>query len=184
MDGVAPVFLDKELTDFVPQERTASALYSTHRAALVDYAAGIVGGRAQAEDVVQDAWLRIQQVERGRLLEEPLRYFYRVVRNLALDRIRVVKRETRRNAEDTARELNAILDEAPSPEDIALARDELRRVIESMAELPERTRIALVMHRVEGRKLKEIAAHFDISVSLAHALVAEGMRHCGRVVAR
>ncbi|WP_311267684.1 sigma-70 family RNA polymerase sigma factor [Sphingobium sp. WCS2017Hpa-17] len=168
----------------MPQERTASALYSTHRAALVAYAAAIVGGRAQAEDVVQDAWLRIQHAERNRLLDEPLRYFYRVVRNLALDRIRVIKRESRRNVEDMAPELTAVLDEAPSPEDIALARDELKRVIESMAELPERTRTALLMHRVEGCKLKEIAAHLDISVSLAHALVADAMRHCGRVVAR
>lgn len=168
----------------MPQERTASAVYNMHRAALVDYAAGILGGRASAEDVVQDAWLRVQQMERNRLLEEPLRYFYRVVRNLALDRIRVVRREIRRTAEDPAPELNAILDEAASPEEVAVARDELKRVIDSMAELPERTRIALVMHRVDGCKLKEIAAHLKISVSLAHALVAEGMRHCGRVVAR
>lgn len=168
----------------MPQQRTASALYSMHRAALVDYAASIVGGRAQAEDVVQDAWLRIQHAERNRLLEEPLRYFYRVVRNLALDRTRAVKRESRRNAEDMTPELNGFLDDAPSPEEVALDRDELRRVIESMAELPERTRTALVMHRVEGCKLKEIAAHLGVSVSLAHALVADAMRHCSRVVAR
>lgn len=168
----------------MPQDRTASALYSTHRAALVDYAAGIVGGRTQAEDVVQDAWLRIQHAERNRLLEEPLRYFYRVVRNLALDRTRAVKREGRRSSEDMTPALDAVLDDAPSPEEVVLDRDELRRVIESMSELPERNRIALVMHRVEGCKLKEIAAHLNISVSLAHALVAEAMRHCSRVVMR
>lgn len=168
----------------VPNQRTASALYSTHRAALVDYAAGIVGGRAQAEDVVQDAWLRIEQVERGRLLEEPLRYFYRVVRNLALDRRRAHKRETRRDDSEAIVDIAEILDETASPEDIALARDELKRVIESMAALPERTRTALIMHRIEGSKLREIATHLGISIALAHALVAEGLRHCSRAVAR
>lgn len=168
----------------MPQQRTASALYRTHRVALVDYAASIVGGRAPAEDVVQDAWLRIQHAERNRLLEEPLRYFYRVVRNLALDRTRVARRENCRNAEDMTPDLSAVLDDAPSPEEAVLDRDELRRVIESMAELPERSRTALVMHRVDGCKLKEIAVHLGISVSLAHALVAEAMRHCSRAVAR
>ncbi|MBY8822805.1 sigma-70 family RNA polymerase sigma factor [Sphingomonas colocasiae] len=168
----------------VADRRTTSALYGTHRAALVDYAAGIVGGRAQAEDVVQDAWLRIEQVERGRMLEEPLRYFYRVVRNLALDRRRALKRETRQDGTDSTAEIAEIQDEAPSPEDVALDRDELKRVVERMATLPERTRTALIMHRVEGRKLREIAEHLGISIALAHALVADGMRHCGRAVAR
>lgn len=162
----------------------ASALYSTHRDALVDYAAGIVGGRAQAEDVVQDAWLRIEQVERARMLEEPLRYFYRVVRNLALDRNRALKREKHQDPAATPVPLSEIFDDAPSPEDTVLARDELKRVVDSMAALPERTRRALIMHRVEGLKLREIAAHFGISTALAHALVAEGIRHCGRVVSR
>jgi RNA polymerase sigma-70 factor (ECF subfamily) len=167
----------------VPDQRTASILYSAHRTALVDYASRIVGGRAQAEDVVQDAWLRIEQVERGRPLDEPLRYFYRVVRNLALDRMRTQKREGRRESGE-ALQIADIIDEAPSPEKVAFDRDELRRVIERMADLPERTRMALIMHRVEGLKLKEIAVHFGVSIALAHALVADGMRHCGRAVSR
>ncbi|MBO6753108.1 MAG: hypothetical protein JJ903_08525, partial [Spongiibacter sp.] len=32
--------------------------YMTHRAALVDYATPIIGCRARAEDIVQDAFLR------------------------------------------------------------------------------------------------------------------------------
>jgi RNA polymerase sigma-70 factor (ECF subfamily) len=53
-----------------------------------------------------------------------------------------------------------------------------------MAELPERTRIALMMHRFDGFKLRDIAAHLGISVALAHALVYEGLEHCRRRLAR
>jgi RNA polymerase sigma-70 factor (ECF subfamily) len=56
--------------------------------------------------------------------------------------------------------------------------------MEAMAELPERTRIALMMHRFDGFKLRDIAAHLGISVALAHALVYEGLEHCRRRLAR
>ena len=71
-------------------------------------------------------------------------------------------------------------DQAPSPEKVALHKDELERVMEAMAELPERTRIALEMHRFGGCKLREIAAFLEISVPMAHVLVAEGVQHCKR----
>ena len=59
------------------------ALYLAHRRELVNYANGIVGDRAQAEDLVQEAWLRFGAVAERRLLEEPIGYLYRIVRNLA-----------------------------------------------------------------------------------------------------
>ena len=45
-----------------------------------------------------------------------------------------------------------------------------------MAELPERTRVALEMHRFGGFKLREIAAHLGISVTVTHELIAAACR--------
>lgn len=152
-----------------------------HRGALVNYANGIVGDPAQAEDLVQEAWLRFEQAARQQKLEQPLSYLYRIVRNLALDGRRRFVRETdvvTRGNFDAATGVSA--DQAPSPEKVALHKDELERVMEAMAELPERTRIALEMHRFGGCKLREIAAFLEISVPMAHVLVAEGVQHCKR----
>jgi RNA polymerase sigma-70 factor (ECF subfamily) len=75
------------------QERTALQhddarlkLYLTHRAALIDYATPIVGCRARAEDVVQEAYIRFvpARVADARI-EQPVAYLYRIVRNVALD---------------------------------------------------------------------------------------------------
>ena len=53
-------------------------LYLTHRHALVDYAAPIVGCRAKAEDVVQDAWLRFSQGADSLVpLTQPVGYYQR-----------------------------------------------------------------------------------------------------------
>lgn len=57
-------------------------IYLANRQALVDYVAPIVGGQAQAEDVVQDAWLRFDARD-TRPVQRPVAYLYRIVRNLA-----------------------------------------------------------------------------------------------------
>src|SRR3546814_11630905 len=63
-------------------------LYLRHRAELIDYATPIVGDRALAEDVVQDAWLRFSDAgshaAHTRLIRPPLAYLYLLVRTLPL----------------------------------------------------------------------------------------------------
>jgi RNA polymerase sigma factor (sigma-70 family) len=150
-------------------------LYLAHRAALVDYAAPIVGCRARAEDVVQEAWLRFASRTDGEQIAQPVGYLYRIVRNLALDWARRLSFE-RRSARDQA--LFDPLPSAPSAEREALYRDELRRVAQTLAALPDRTRIAFEMHRLGGCTLREIAEELGISVTLAHQLVREALRRC------
>lgn len=160
-------------------ERTALRLYMTHRSALVAYASAIAGSHAQAEDVVQEAWFRLKRANDFDLVQEPVAYLYRLVRNLAIDTRRTLTRETARTASESAADV--LTDEQPSPEQAILARDELRVVLEALAELPERTRIAVRMNRMEGRKLQEVANHLGLSITRTHALIAEGIAHCDRL---
>lgn len=158
---------------------TALSVFVTYRGALVDYANSITGSRAQAEDLVQEAWLRFDEATRGRFVEDTKGYLYRIVRNLALDQHRRLTRENRLiSRDDLEQAAEACPDEIPTPETVALFRDEIRCVMAAMAELPERTRIAFEMHRFGGATLKEIAAFLGISVSLAHILVTDGAEHC------
>ncbi len=159
--------------------QSALDLFVSHRSALVSYASRITGNRVTAEDLVQEAWLRFDEASRGRFLDDATGYLYRIVRNLALDSRRRTTREppvTVPPPEDDA-SLHAA-DTARNPETVNLYRDEYARVLAAMNELPERTRIALEMNRFGGAKLREIAAYLDISVALAHKLVAEGIEYC------
>ena len=166
----------------VRHERNILAIYMAHRGALVNYAHGFVGDLAHAEDVVQEAWLRYRTAAIRRTLDEPVGYLYRIVRNLAIDSYRRRQREQRVIEPATQKSNETTADDAPSPEAAAVARDELHLLMEAMAELPERTRIALEMRRFGGCKLKEIAAHLGISVTVAHDIIAEGLAHCRRRV--
>lgn len=153
-------------------------IYLSHRSELVDYATAIVGDRGRGEDVVQEAFLRLRSKAADRPLDEPLGYLRRIVRNLALDWVRRLGSEGKFIAPAAAYE--QVAEEAPSQEEALVSRDELRIILDAMDELPARTRTALEMHRFDGVKLKEIAAHLGISIALAHSLVYEGLEHCRR----
>lgn len=149
-------------------------IYVSLRGDLIAYASAIVGCRSQAEDVVQDAFLRFDEAASRGAPKSPVSYLYRIVRNLAIDRLRGWKRESEAlisvALEDTVT--------SHSPEEISLHRDELRQLAVALGSLDDRTRTAVVMHRVHGAKLREIADVLGISTSLAHGLVMKGMEIC------
>lgn len=159
-------------------------LYLAHRAALVEYAAPIVGDRHRAEDVVQEAYIRFRRADEKRSNKDPVAnptgYLYRVVRNLAIDLSR------RCSAEISLPNPTAMDDfasDTPSVEQTLLYRDELRVLAEALAELPERTRVAFNMHRLEGRTLQEVADHLGVSVVRVHQMVKEALLHGTRRLA-
>lgn len=152
-------------------------LYLKHRQELIDYAIPIVGGRAQAEDVVQDAWLRFDQHQHSDI-KQPVGYLYRIVRNLALDLTRRIA--TEQPAPDSDQLLAALPAQTQSVEATVCDQDSLQAIDRALDELPERTRLAFEMHRLGGYRLQEIADHLGISVGLAHQLVHQALSHCAK----
>jgi RNA polymerase sigma-70 factor (ECF subfamily) len=65
----------------------ADAIFEGRRSAMTGLAYRMLGSRAEAEDVVQDAWLRWRKVDAD-TVEEPGAYLNRVVTRLALDRLK------------------------------------------------------------------------------------------------
>lgn len=163
----------------VSDDKIKLDLYINHRSALVDYATPIVGCRARAEDVVQDSFLRFSKCapEDG-ALRQPLAYLYRVVRNTALDCVRRVSAEARR--EEAQAVVCGFVPLVPSPEDVAVGRDHLRRVEAALSELPERTRKAFELHRFEGLPFLQVGQHLGVSAATAHRLVRDAMVHMMR----
>lgn len=155
-----------------------SDIFIEHRGSLIAYATAIVGSRAQAEDLVQEAWVRLEEAAQQRFVSEPLAYLYRIIRNLATDRQRDGARERRLLEQGNGNAPALSGTPSASPETIALYKDELRALEAALSELPKRTRVAVEMHRLGGYKLREIAAFLNISLPLAHRLVAEGLEHC------
>ncbi|MFH8793242.1 RNA polymerase sigma factor SigJ [Streptomyces sp. NPDC017941] len=74
---------------------TVTDVFEEHRSVLMGVAYRMLGRVADAEDVVQDAWLRWSAGERGEV-REPRAYLVRVTTRLAIDRLRQaqVRRES------------------------------------------------------------------------------------------
>ena len=159
----------------MPSDTTT--LFVEHRGSLVNYANGILGDRAGAEDVVQEAYLRFSAAAKHSQITNPVSYLYRIVRNLALD---WASRRSFEAPKDTTELLDSIPLDAPNAEQVLFYRDELRVIAGALAELPERTRTAFRMYRLEGRTLQAIAGHLGVSVVRAHQLVKEAILHAAR----
>lgn len=159
------------------------AVYIAHRDELLHYANKLLQDRSSAEDVVQEAWIRLSTRDsRGDEIAHPLGYLYSIVRNLALDLVKRRPRET--SADIQSGPWNALPDDRPSAEEIVLQRDEMRLLMQAIAELPERTQIAFRMYRLEEKTLQQVADHLNISVARTFQMVRDAGVHATRRLLR
>jgi RNA polymerase sigma factor (sigma-70 family) len=150
--------------------------FMLHRAALVAAAAPIVGSRSHAEDVVQDAYVKLSEPVAADEIRQPVSYLFRLVRNLAIDRARRVAIEIRYGAKEPV-PFSVAADE-PTPEEALAARDMLRALEQALTELPDRTRTVFEMSRVGGHSVPHIARALGISERLVYLLLRDAMSHC------
>lgn len=151
-------------------------VYIEHRDDLLNYANKFLKDRAVAEDVVQEAWIRLSARDGGgEEIAQPLAYLYSIVRNLALDWMRRGPREM-----PVALQTEpwvSLTDPAPSSEAVVAQRDEIRVLLQAIAELPERTQTAFRMYRLEEKTLHQVAEALNVSVARAHQMVREAGLH-------
>ncbi len=149
----------------------AQALMARHLPKMLTVARRMLGNQVEAEDAVQDAFLKLwthaARWEPGRALFET--WLYRVVLNKCYDRLR--------------RKPTAKLDEAVEVADPALAADQLlqgsevaKEIEAALAELPERQRAAIVLCHYQECGNIEAAEILGISVEALESLLSRGRR--------
>jgi len=121
-----------------------------------------------ADDVAQEAMLRIWNARETVSLDTARPLLFRIASNLAIDRLREQRRWRFTGIEDAPPETEAV------PADRALAaRQELKIIEAAIAALPDNCRAAFIGSRVEGKKHAEIALAMGISKSMVEKHVAE-----------
>lgn len=152
--------------------------YLTHYAALVDSVAPILGSRFRAQDVVQDAWLKLAESPPDGDVRQPVAYLFRLVRNLAIDRSRRQALENRYGAKEEI-PLSATSVE-PSPEQSATTQGMLRDLSRVLEGLPEQTRRVFEMKRIHDYAVEDIAAELGVSQGYVYRLLREATVHCAK----
>ncbi|MET0418187.1 MAG: RNA polymerase sigma factor SigJ, partial [Actinoplanes sp.] len=139
-------------------------VFDEHRGLLFAIAYRILGSAADAEDAVQDTWLKWSAADRSDV-EEPKAYLARIVANVATDRLRAAAR--RRESyigpwlpEPILTDPTAA-DDAVDPESISTA---MLVVLETLSPLE---RAVFVLREVFGFSYPEIATAVDRSEAAA-----------------
>jgi RNA polymerase sigma-70 factor (ECF subfamily) len=132
----------------------------------------ILGDEAEAEDVAQDAMLRLwRQAGDWRAGEARIStWLYRVTHNLCIDRIR-----TRRPMSDIENVAEPH-DPTPSVLERLANSEESRALARAILALPERQRQALVLRHFEGISNPEIGERLECSVEAVESLLARARR--------
>ena len=122
-----------------------------------------------ADDLVQEAWVRLACYERDQVVDEPEAFLMRTALNLSIDahRMRVS------HGEEVELEDVVLLDLAPGTEAVVLARERMARLSLCLGRLSEKTRDILLAYRVDGLTYREIAQHHGLSISTVEKHIAK-----------
>jgi RNA polymerase sigma-70 factor (ECF subfamily) len=130
--------------------------------------------KSEVSDLLQDVYVRIYEAALKQIPDSTRQFVFQIARNLLIDRARharVVSFETLADVEALG-----LVADTPSPEQSAIARDELLRLRAGLERLPARSREALALRQIEGLSRSEIAQRMNISENTVKWHLSEGLR--------
>ncbi|MGV6873086.1 RNA polymerase sigma factor [Pseudochelatococcus sp. B33] len=119
------------------------------------------GSRATAEELVQEAWLRLENSGFDGTINNPAGFIVKVADNTVSDHLRKERRRAEIDAEVSELLWESV--DAISPERALIGRDNLKAVRDALDELPEKTRRIFLMNRIERIPHRKIAEMLGIS---------------------
>ena len=130
-----------------------------------------------AADITQDTFVRVlasPPTETGEN-HNPRAYLYRVSRNLSINHQR--RERLLKTTDLSAEEVSRIADPSPSADAIVYSRQCIEQTQRALAELPERTRRAFEMHRLDERTIVEVAEELGLSTGRTWTLIRDAYKH-------
>ncbi|HWQ03197.1 MAG TPA: RNA polymerase sigma factor [Candidatus Nitrosotenuis sp.] len=160
-------------------ETSFELLLARYRAPLVNFLFRMLRDPAAAEDLAQEVFLRVY---RARKKYEPSAKFttwlFRIATNLALNAIRDRRaRQQEISMDEHAESAGSdaprfdVPDRAPSAVERLMERDRARAVLRAIGALPEKQRVAVLLHKYHDLDYDEIARILECSESALKSLL-------------
>jgi RNA polymerase sigma factor (sigma-70 family) len=137
-------------------------------------------GRAAAEDVAQETWLKLHERGNSESWQEPRAVLFTTAANLGTD----VQRREAHSDRLFAREGEAPepASEAAGPESQVESQSELNCVAAALEQLPAQCREAFLLNRLEGLTHAEIAERLGVSTRTVQRHIERALRRCVEVL--
>jgi RNA polymerase sigma-70 factor (ECF subfamily) len=159
-------------------------LNARYRGPLLAYFFKRLQNRAEAEDLTQEAFIRLTVHPDRHNGQSMHAYVFTIASNLVKDRARS---QTRRRA-GAHRSLGDVFEnvvttphlvEDRTPERVLMGKESLKQFIGVLGELSERTRDIFILSRLEGMHQRDIAKIYEISISAVEKHVLKAQAHFG-----
>lgn len=162
-------------------------VYRGSRAELLRFLVARTGDAAEAEDLMQELWIKLRQTQTGPIAHGRA-YLFRMAQNLMVDRLRARQRRQRREqawyGERVAHDPAAIEPSDPghNAEEEMLEREEVALVASAVANLPPGARRAFELHKLQGLSHAEVAVELGISRSGVEKHMTVAMKYLRRAL--
>jgi RNA polymerase sigma-70 factor, ECF subfamily len=153
-------------------------LVEKYRRPMISFMYRMTHNQAVAEEMAQDVFLRVYRSRQGYTATAKFTtWLYRIATNLAVNHARDTKHERPENQvnidepdEETGRTID-VADSGLNAEQVILRRERLAAIRQQVEALPERQRMAVLMHKYQGMDYKQIAAVLKLSESATKSLL-------------
>jgi RNA polymerase sigma factor (sigma-70 family) len=159
--------------DMAPDSHASSLGFETHRPHLLAVATRLLGSTTEAEDAVQEAWLRLDRAgEAG--IKNIGGWLTTVISRICLDQLRMRSTRGEESVESGAREC---VDDDSNPEDEAILTESTAEALAVVLDtLTPKERVAFVLHDVFDVPFEEIAAIIDRSAAATRQMASRARR--------
>lgn len=128
----------------------------------------------EVDDVIQETYTVLAARESVADIHYPRAYLFQIAHSVVVRHVRRARIVSIQAVDDL--EGFDPADEAASPEQTIIDRDELRRLAEAIAAMPGQMRQAFILRRVHGLPQREIAGRMRLSESTVEKHIARGVR--------
>ncbi len=153
-------------------------LVQKYRRPMVNFMFRMAHNSAAAEDLAQEVFLRVYRSrESYEASAKFTTWLYRIATNLAVNHARDTRHERPENTvslDEPDQESGHTLDlpdRTPSAEDAIVRRERVAAIRQRVQALPERQRIAVVMHKYQQMEYRQIADVLKLSESATKSLL-------------
>jgi len=154
--------------------------FQKHQGALRRFISRFVQRPQDIDDVAQEAFMRAYRAEKGKPIEQPKSFLFRIAHNVAITELTKKSHQIIDYIADI--DESAVVWLEHSAEDQVMAEELIGIHCEAVAQLPPQCRRVFLMRKVHGMSHKDISAELGISISTVEKHISKGIRDCANFI--